>query len=102
MIKIGSAQKKILKALEIPSTNVSYFHDMNSLVLATGLLVGSIQRAVNKLVDHGLVSTKNLIREPANGRGLPKRYKVYMDINNSETEKALVEVFKKKAALTAN
>ncbi len=98
MIRLGSAQRLILKALETPSTNLSYFHCMISLSETTLLKNRNLQQAVNKLVTHGLVITKNLIRQPANGIGLPKRYKVYMSVENIEIEKALEAVCKKKAA----
>ena len=101
MIKLGSAQKKILTALEMPSTNISYFHDMNSLVAATGLLPANIQKAVNKLVANDMVITENRIRQPAKGLGLPKRYKVYMDKNKARLEKGLVELMYKEGQFTA-
>lgn len=99
-MKLGCTMKKILKALEKPSTNVSYFHDMKSLESVTGLLVGSIQRAVNKLVTHELVETKSLIREAVNGKGLPCKYKLYILVGNIEIEKGLEALFKAKNEAT--
>ncbi|HHZ96562.1 MAG TPA: hypothetical protein EYN67_13655 [Flavobacteriales bacterium] len=100
MIKLGSAQNKILTALEMPSTNISYFHDMKSLVSATGLLPANIQKSVNKLVQNGMVITENRIRQPPNGVGLPKRYKVYMGKNMAKLEKALVEFMYREGQFT--
>lgn len=74
MKPLGRLQKLVVKAL---TDNTGDWLDMLNLVDLTGAYNQSIRRAIKGLVEKGIVEDKQAKKEPANGIGLPKMYKLY-------------------------
>ena len=74
MNKYGKLQDSVVSAL---TSSLGSWLSMEDLVESTGAYNQSIRRGLKALIADGIVEDKNGKRQPKNGIGLPKMYKLY-------------------------